>query len=238
MSLSKLRELVMEREAWRAAGHGVTKCRTWLSWTELKWCWDNSSLSSTHGQVLLLRVSGSGARNLHFKYVLHGIVMHTYSFLGGGSGKEPACQWRRHEMWVRLGWEDPLEDEMETRSSILASVFSLIPLCSCLENPMDKGAWQATGHGVVKSLTWLKQLCMYAHSKVLAFDEHSRDRELKNKLLTYTWSTARLSLPLVRPRGLSVLRYSSRRTWVCLLAEGWDFRVSKYLHLKLLQPEL
>ena len=28
MSLSKLRELVMEREAWRAAGHGVTKCRT------------------------------------------------------------------------------------------------------------------------------------------------------------------------------------------------------------------
>ena len=181
---------------------------------------------------------GLWGRNLHFKYVLHGILMHTYSFPGGGSGKEPACQWRRHEMWVRLGWEDPLEDEMETRSSILASVFSLIPLCSCLENPMDKGAWQATGHGVVKSLTWLKQLCMYVHSKVRAFDEHSRDRELKNKLLTYTWSTARLSLPLVRPRGLSVLRYSSRRTWVCLLAEGWDFRVSKYLHLKLLQPEL
>ena len=28
MSLSKLRELVMEREAWRAAVHRVTKCRT------------------------------------------------------------------------------------------------------------------------------------------------------------------------------------------------------------------
>ena len=28
MSLSKLRELVMDREAWRAAIHGVTKCRT------------------------------------------------------------------------------------------------------------------------------------------------------------------------------------------------------------------
>ena len=37
MSLSELQELVMDREAWSAAIHGVTKSRTWLSdWTELK----------------------------------------------------------------------------------------------------------------------------------------------------------------------------------------------------------
>ena len=36
MSLSELWELVMNREAWRATIHGVTKSRTWLShWTEL-----------------------------------------------------------------------------------------------------------------------------------------------------------------------------------------------------------
>ena len=38
VSLSELREMVMDREAWRAAIHGVAKSRTRLSnWNELNW---------------------------------------------------------------------------------------------------------------------------------------------------------------------------------------------------------
>ena len=38
MNLSELRELVMKREAWRTAIHGVSKIQAWLSdWTELNW---------------------------------------------------------------------------------------------------------------------------------------------------------------------------------------------------------
>ena len=47
MSLSKLRELVMDREAWRAAIHEVTKSRTWLS--------DSTELNWTHSSILACR---------------------------------------------------------------------------------------------------------------------------------------------------------------------------------------
>ena len=53
----------------------------------------------------------------------------------------PAIQ----ETLVRsLGWEDPLEEEMATHSSILA-----------WRIPMERGAWWATVHGVAKSQTRL-----------------------------------------------------------------------------------
>ena len=35
---------------------------------------------------------------------------------------------------------------------------------SCLENPMDRGAWRATVHGIAKSRTQLKQLSTHAHT--------------------------------------------------------------------------
>ena len=45
MSLSELRELVMDREAWHAVIHGVAKSRTRLSdWTELNWAIEQQQL--------------------------------------------------------------------------------------------------------------------------------------------------------------------------------------------------
>ena len=53
--------------------------------------------------------------------------------------KNPPAKW---ETWVQsLDWEDLLEEGMETLQY------------SYLENPMDRGAWQATVHGVAKSQT-------------------------------------------------------------------------------------
>ena len=52
------------------------------------------------------------------------------------------------ETWVpSLGREDPLEKEMATHSSILGEGNGNPLRYSCLENPMDGGAWWATVHG-------------------------------------------------------------------------------------------
>ena len=79
MGLGRLRELVIDREAWRAAVHGVTKNWTQLSdWTEL---------------IVLLEIP---------RWL---------------SGKNLSAM---QETQVQsLGWEDALEKEVATHSSIL-----------------------------------------------------------------------------------------------------------------------
>ena len=61
MSLSELRELVMDREAWRAAIHGVTKSRTRLS--DFTFTFHFHALEkemATHSSVLAWRIPGTG----------------------------------------------------------------------------------------------------------------------------------------------------------------------------------
>ena len=67
-------------------------------------------------------------------------------FPGGTSGKESSCQCRRHK-----------RHRFDPESGRSPGEGHGNPLqYSCLENCMDRGAWQATVHGVAKSQTRLK----------------------------------------------------------------------------------
>ena len=67
VSLSELRELVMDREAWRAAIHGVTKSRTRLSdWTELNWM-DTYTVSLSELSEISLTHGGLCSENIKWK---------------------------------------------------------------------------------------------------------------------------------------------------------------------------
>ena len=71
VSLSELREIVMDREAWRAVIHGVAKSRTWLSdWNKLNW---TEYYYWYYYQYLifiktLLRIKGRMLENCFLKY--------------------------------------------------------------------------------------------------------------------------------------------------------------------------
>ena len=68
--------------------------------------------------------------------------MFLLGFPGGASSKEPACQSRRQDIVSVPGWGRPPGGGHGN------------PLqYSCLANPMDRGAWRATVHGVAKSWT-------------------------------------------------------------------------------------
>ena len=59
---------------------------------------------------------------------------------------------------------------------------------SCLENPMDRGAWRATVHSVAKSRTWLKLLS--THAQDICFQSNTSLRKS-------TWSVVNLERRVV-----------------------------------------
>ena len=68
-------------------------------------------------------------------------------------------------------------DEARSRRTIVSFLFNKSPQCraaygtplqnSCLENPMDRGAWWAAAHGVVKNRTQLSDFSFTFHFRAL-----------------------------------------------------------------------
>ena len=71
-------------------------------------------------------------------------------FPGGASGKEPACQYRRRDAGS-ISWSGRFPGG--GHGNFLQY--------SCLENPMDRGAWWAAVHKVTQSWTQLKQISIH-----------------------------------------------------------------------------
>ena len=59
---------------------------------------------------------------------------------------------------------------------------------SCLENPMDGGAWWAAVHGVAKSRTWLSDF-------TFTFHFHALEKEMATHSSVLTWRIPRLGEP-------------------------------------------
>ena len=126
VSLSELRELVMDRKAWRAAILGVTKSRTWLSdWTERN-CWSMSSSNCCF--LTCIQVSQGAGQVVWYSHLfqnfLQFIMIHTVKGFGIVNKAEIDFFW------------NSLAFSMIQR---MLSIWSLVPL------PFLKPAWTSGG---------------------------------------------------------------------------------------------
>ena len=128
MSSSKLRELVIDREAWCAVQGSQRVTHEWVTELTVTEREDSSSslnFQTEHGWIIMEPFTKTGKVWEKIVSEVFSLYILNLRFHGG-----------RHV--------NPLQ-------------------YSCLENPMDRGVWWATVHGVAKSQTWLSN---WTHTQV------------------------------------------------------------------------
>ena len=181
MSLNKLQELVMDREAWHATVHRVTKSRS--DWIELniimelnfekkhtsKWSqWFLANILDAlrvqkqpmyYSKPLCVEDGWNLFRSNrhHGKGVHQGCIWHPTAVLlpgksHGRRGLVGCSPWGR--------WESDTTERLHFHFSLSCiGEGNGNPLqCSCLKNPRDGGAWWAAIYGVTQSRTRLRRL--------------------------------------------------------------------------------
>ena len=166
-SLSELREMVMDRETWRAAIHGVVE-----SWTRL-----SDFLNWTEGTLFDSGTIYRGGDRLREQG-------HHYTNIGAlVTLSEKAMALHSSTLAWKIPWmEEPggpqsmgsLRVGQDSATSLSLSCIGEgngNPLqCSCLENPRDGGAWWAAVYGVAQSRTRLKRLSSSSSSDIILYE--------------------------------------------------------------------
>ena len=142
ISLSKLQEMVKDREAWRAAVHGIAKNQTWLS------DWTTTWTVTTNYITMVFKTLNISIRRRRW----HPIPVLLPEESRGWRSLVGCSPWGREESdmteWLHFHFSFSCIKEVNGN-----------PLqYSCLENPRDGGAWWAAVYGVTQSWTRLMRL--------------------------------------------------------------------------------
>ena len=163
MSLGGLWELVMDRESWRAAVHGVAKSWTQLSdWTKLNWRLSADELMLLNCGVgedsweslpwTARRSNQSILKEISPEYSLEGLILKLkLQYFGHLMQRAKSLEkslmlgrveFKRRRKWQRMRWFDSITDSMDMNLSKLREIVK------------DREAWHPAVHGVTKS--WMR----------------------------------------------------------------------------------